>query len=66
MNCSRSHLCGAEIDLRDDPDSLERIEKELGDPGLDELPAVPAKRKPGPKGMSGGAALPLANNGVSS
>lgn len=43
----------------DEPDSLERVEKDLegsepGDPA-----AVPAKRKPGPKGLSGGAALPL-------
>jgi hypothetical protein len=47
------------IGLADGPDSLEQIEKELGDPGLDDAPGVPAKRKPGPKGLSGGAALPL-------
>jgi hypothetical protein len=42
--------------LTDDPDSLERIERELEDPG--DAP-VPARPKPGPKGLSGGAAAPL-------
>jgi hypothetical protein len=43
----------------DEPDSLERIEKELEGSGPDDPTGVPAKRKPGPKGLSGGAALPL-------
>jgi hypothetical protein len=43
----------------DEPDSLERIEKELEGSGPDDSAGVPAKRKPGPKGLSGGAALPL-------
>jgi hypothetical protein len=40
----------------DNPDSLERIERELGGPGTT---PVPARRKPGPKGLTGGVALPL-------
>jgi hypothetical protein len=43
----------------DEPDSLERIETELEGSGPDDPAGVPAKRKPGPKGLSGGAALPL-------
>jgi hypothetical protein len=39
-----------------DEDSLETIERELGCEG--DVP-VPARRKPGPKGLSGGAALQL-------
>ena len=39
-----------------DDDSLESIERELGGEG--DVP-VPARRKPGPKGLSGGAALQL-------
>jgi hypothetical protein len=43
----------------DEPDSLEQIERELGGPESDESAGVPARRKPGPKGLTGGAALPL-------
>jgi hypothetical protein len=43
---------------RDEPDSLEEIERELGS-GPEHPTGVPAKRKPGPKGRSGGVALPL-------
>jgi hypothetical protein len=39
-----------------DLDSLERIEHELSGEDPDEAP-VPAKRKPGPKGLSGGASV---------
>lgn len=49
----------ADLDRSDDPDSLERIEQELEGPEPDNPAGVPAKRKPGPKGLSGGAALPL-------
>lgn len=42
--------------MKDDPDSLEKIERELGEPGA---APVSAKRKPGPKGLIGGVALPL-------
>jgi hypothetical protein len=41
---------------RGDPDSLERIERELNGEDPDDAP-VPAKRKPGPKGLSGGASV---------
>ena len=50
----------AELDrLDDDTDSLEQIERELEGPESDHSAGVPAKRKPGPKGLSGGVALPL-------
>ena len=48
-----------EGDLPDDPDSLEKIERELEDEDPDHPVGVPAKRKPGPKGLTGGVALPL-------
>jgi len=48
-----------EGDLPDDPDSLEQIERELEDEDPDHPVGVPAKRKPGPKGLTGGVALPL-------
>ncbi len=46
-----------EGDLR--ADSLEQIERELGEGDPDDPVGVPARRKPGPKGLSGGVALPL-------
>jgi hypothetical protein len=51
-----------EGDLPDDTDSLEQIERELEDEDPDHPVGVPAKRKPGPKGMAGGVALPLPDN----
>jgi hypothetical protein len=48
-----------EGDLPDDTDSLEQIESELGEDDPDHPVGVPAKRKPGPKGLTGGVALPL-------
>ena len=42
------------------PDSLEQTERALGgEEPYAAGPAVPAKRRPGPKGLSGGVALPL-------
>ena len=49
----------AKLNDLDDLDSLERIERELEGPESGDPAAVPSKRKPGPKGLSGGAALPL-------
>ena len=46
-------------DLPDEPDILEKIKRILGDEGPGDPVGVPAKRKPGPKGLSGGVALPL-------
>ena len=40
-----------EGDLSDDPDSLEKIERELEDEDTRHPVGVPAKRKPGPKGI---------------
>jgi hypothetical protein len=40
----------------DEPDSLDLLNDELGDA------PVPAKLKPGPKGLSGGAIAPLPDN----
>ena len=54
----------ARLDRLDDPDSLERIEQELKGPEPDDPAGVPAKRKPGPKGLSGGAAVPLPYNDI--
>jgi len=48
-----------EGDLPDDPDSLEKIERDLEDEDPDHPVGVPAKRKPGPKRLTGGVALPL-------
>jgi hypothetical protein len=48
-----------EGDLPDDPDSLEQIARELAGEDPDHPVGVPAKRKPGPKGLTGGVALPL-------
>jgi hypothetical protein len=45
--------------LGDDPDSLERLLNDLGESGPTETSGVPANRKPSPKGLSGGVALPL-------
>ena len=45
--------------LPDEPDILEKIKRILGDEGPGDPVGVPAKRKPGPKGLSGGVALPL-------
>jgi hypothetical protein len=45
-------------DLSKDPDSLEQIERELGGEEPGGAP-VPARRKPGPKGLTGGAAVPF-------
>lgn len=50
--------------LDDAADSLEWIERELEGPEPDDPAAVPAKRKPGPKGLSGGVAVPLPHNDV--
>jgi len=46
-------------DLPDEPDILEKIKRILGDEGPGDPVGVPAKRKPGPKGLSSGVALPL-------
>jgi hypothetical protein len=68
ISSSKSDLDEAERILKElrikfgrleEPDSLERIEKELEGLDPDDPAGVPAKRKPGPKGLSGGAALPL-------
>ena len=48
-----------EGDLPDDTDRLEQIERELEDEDPDHAVGVPAKKKPGPKGLVGGVALPL-------
>lgn len=50
------------MSLSDESDSLEQIERELGGLDPEGTACVPAKRKPGPKGLSGGAALPLPDN----
>jgi hypothetical protein len=49
----------AELERLDDTDSLERLERELGGPEPDAPAGAPVKRKPGPKGVSDGVALPL-------
>ena len=49
--------------LKDDLDSLEKIARDLDDSPGDDLP-VPVNRKSGPKGRSGGAAVPLPDPGV--
>jgi hypothetical protein len=46
----------ARLDRVDDPDSLERIERELEGHEPDDPAGVSARRKPGPKRLSGGAA----------
>jgi predicted nuclease with TOPRIM domain len=47
------------LDLPEGKDSLEQIIRELrGDDPADPV-GVPAKKKPGPKGLTGGVALPL-------
>jgi hypothetical protein len=48
-----------EGDLPDNTDSLEQIEKQLQGEDPDYPVGVPAKRKPSPKGLAGGVALPL-------
>jgi hypothetical protein len=45
--------------MSDEPDSLERLLDDLDESGPAETSGVPANRKPGPKGLSGGVALPL-------
>jgi len=49
----------SKMGLEEDSDSLERIARELdGEDPPTAGPGVRAKRKPGPKGLSGGVALP--------
>jgi hypothetical protein len=45
--------------MSDEPDSLERLLDDLDESGPTETSGVPANRKPSPKGLSGGVALPL-------
>jgi hypothetical protein len=47
------------LDLPEGTDSLEQMERELDGEDPDHPVGVPAKRKPGPKGLTGGVALPL-------
>jgi hypothetical protein len=47
-----------EGDLPDDPDSPEQIARELAGEHPDLPVGVPAKPKPGQKGLTGGVALP--------
>jgi hypothetical protein len=53
-----AELKSVETGFKDDrgSDSLDEIEREMEGP--DDAP-VPSKRKPGPKGLSGGTAVPL-------
>lgn len=46
-------------ELPDERDIIEKIKRLLGDEGPGDPVGVPAKRKPGPKGLTGGVALPL-------
>ena len=46
-------------ELPDERDIIENIKRILGDEGRGDPVGVPAKRKPGPKGLTGGVALPL-------
>jgi hypothetical protein len=58
MDRLRKQFPDAFKELGKDPDSLEQIERELSGDEPGDAP-VPARRRPGPKGLSGGAAVPF-------